>query len=253
MSDPKANVRRQFGQQAKAYAHSAEHAGDVDLSMLIERLHLTRVDRVLDIATGNGFTALAMQPLVHRVVGLDLTWEMLAEGRRLALPHATIDWLQGDVEVLPFQDHTFSVVTCRRSAHHFSDLDRALDEMTRVLRRGGRLGIADQVASEGEAGRRLMEEIEHIRDASHVRVLTPTEWETTAAAHGIAVQVADLTEPRVVLLEEWLDRAGVDAARRKTIEAVLAQASAAAQEEIGYHAGANPTFLRRWLVLIGKR
>lgn len=254
MTDPKASVRRQFGRQARAYARSATHASDVDLSMLIEQLQLTRTDRVLDIATGTGFTALAMRPLAHRVVGVDLTWEMLVEGRRMAGRRAGIDWLQGDVEALPFADQTFSVVTCRRSAHHFSNLDRALDEMTRVLRSGGTLGIVDQVGPEGEAGRRLLEEIERLRDPSHVRMLTPQEWKTMVAAHGVAVRVAEVTEQRIVSLEEWLDRAGVDDARRKAIAATLVQASVPARTELGYQGGrAAPTFLRRWLVLVGSR
>ncbi len=253
MTDPKATVQRQFARRAGAYARSATHAGDVDLSMLIERLQLKPDDRILDIATGTGFTALAMRPLADRVVGLDLTWEMLVEGRRLAVRHAGIDWIQGDVEALPFGDQTFSVVTCRRSTHHFPDLDRALEEMTRVLRLGGRLGIVDQVSPEKEAGRQLLEEVERLRDPSHVGTLTPQEWRTIAAAHGVAVLVAEVIEQRIPSFEEWLDRAGVDAGRRSKIASRLAQAPPAAQAEIGYQGGAAPTFLRRLLVLIGIR
>ncbi len=252
MADPKARVREQFGRQAGAYARSQTHAADVDLAALIKHLPLTERDRVLDVATGTGFTALAIRPRVERVVGLDLTWEMLGEGKRRAGAHAGLDWIQGDVEALPFFDQMFSVVTCRRSAHHFSQLDQALSEMVRVLRVGGWLGIVDHANPDGTAGRQLMEDQERLRDPSHVRALTPGEWRAIVEEHRVTVQVAEVHERRVAF-DEWVERAGVDAERQARLAAAFAQASPLAQEEIGYRGGARPSFVRRWFVLIGRR
>lgn len=253
MPDPKTAAQRQFGRQAAAYARSATHAHDVDLSILIEHLPLQPDDRVLDVATGTGFMAFALSAHAGRVIGLDLTWEMLVEGQRLRDSNANIDWIQGDVETLPFGDRTFSIVTCRRSAHHFPHLDRALDEMLRVLRPRGVLGIVDHVGPDGSAGGDLMHTLERMRDPSHVHAPSARGWRSLLEAHGVTVEFSDLFTQRISVFEEWLDRAGVDPARGEQISALLAGASPVAQAEIGYQGGPAPSFMRSWLVLIGRR
>ncbi len=253
MTDIKSVVQRQFGRRAEAYAQSPSHAADIDLSLLLRRLSLRADDHLLDVATGTGFTALALQSSVKVTVGLDLTREMLLEAARLAGMGSPITWVQGDAEALPFVDRSFTVVTCRRSAHHFPHLDRALEEMYRVLQPGGRLGIVDQASPDGTTGRALMEQLERLRDPSHVRGLTPARWRELVHAHGFSVPVAEVLETRLASFDEWLDRAGVDADRRTTIGATLAHASATAHTQIGYEGGASPTFVRRWIVLVGER
>jgi len=253
MPDPKTAAQRQFGRQAAAYARSATHAHDVDLPILIEHLPLQPDDHILDVATGTGFTAFALSAQAGRVIGLDLTWEMLVEAQRLRDSIANIDWIQGDVEGLPFGDGTFSIVTCRRSAHHFPHLDRALDEMLRVLRPRGVLGIVDHVGPDGSAGGDLMHTLERMRDPSHVHAPSARAWRCLLEAHGVTVEFADLFSQRVFVFEEWLARAGVDPPRGEQISALLAGASPAAQAEIGYQGRPAPSFMRSWLVLIGRR
>src|SRR2546430_11737053 len=77
MGDQKRAVQRQFGRQAGAYARSISHRRDADLDLLITHLQATPRDRVLDVATGTGFTAFALRPHVRAVVGVDLTRGML--------------------------------------------------------------------------------------------------------------------------------------------------------------------------------
>lgn len=253
MPDRKTAAQRQFGRQAAAYARSPTHAHDVDLSILTEHLPLRSDDRILDVATGTGFAASALSAHAGHVIGLDLTWEMLVEARRLEDTGATIDWIQGDVEALPFGDRTFSVVTCRRSGHHFPHLDRALDEMLRVLRPRGVLGIIDHVGPDGSAGGALMHTLERMRDPSHAYAPSAREWRDLVESHGVTVEFSDLFEQRITVFGDWLARAGVDPARGEKISSLLAGASPAAQAEIGYQGGSVPSFIRRWLVLIGRR
>ncbi|MBI2123485.1 MAG: class I SAM-dependent methyltransferase, partial [Armatimonadetes bacterium] len=141
MERKKSSVRAQFGRRAGAYARSESHTRDRDLELLLEHLRLRPEDRALDVATGTGFTAIALRSDVHSVVGLDLTHRMLLEAIRLAASAARsrsaaqgladtpgIQWVEGDVESLPFRDGAFSVVTCRRAPHHFVHLDRGIGE-----------------------------------------------------------------------------------------------------------------------------
>lgn len=244
----KSAVRRQFDRQAGAYARSLSHARDEDLRLLVEQLRLGPDDRVLDVATGTGFTALAVRPHAGRVVGLDLTRRMLEEAKRISAD-AKIDWVEGDVESLPFRDGAFSVVTCRRAPHHFGEVEQAVQEMLRVLRPGGRLGIVDQIVPEREEGRRLIEELEVLRDPSHTRSLAAVEWETLLPVHGADVTFVRVVEARQSFAQ-WVDRAGTDSGGRQSIDAALARAPADVLAAIGYEAAPERTILKRWIVVV---
>jgi len=252
VDDRRRAVQRQFGRQAGAYARSASHRRDVDLDLLLEHLQPARTDRVLDVATGTGFTALALLPLVRSVVGVDLTYGMLDEARRLAPVPGAIRWVVGDAEALPLVDGAFTIVTCRRAPHHFGDVERGVDEMLRVLAPGGRLGIVDQVPPEPDAGCVLMEALEVARDGSHVRALRASRWRSLLADRGVAVAFARVVESRQAIAS-WLDLAGVDEARRAAVAAALQRASPEARNQIGYREDPEPSFLKRWVVLVGTK
>jgi len=245
----KAAVQAQFGRQAPRYARSDSHAGDRDLDLLVSHLQVTSGDRVLDIATGTGFTAFALAAHGSWVAGLDLTAAMLAEARRLS-PDPRIVWIAGDAESLPVADAVFDAVAVRRAPHHFPHLRQALAEMRRVVRPGGRIGIVDQVPPEDEAGRLLMERLEKLRDPSHVEALTATRWRALLADVGIEIVFSDVVE-RAFTVEAWLDLGGADPRRRQAVEAALAAGSAQARAEIGDDGSEPLAFTKRWIVLVG--
>lgn len=102
--------------------------------------------RILDIGCGTGLFASRIREAMPNatVVGVDLVEGMLARG----LPrwqelgdHAAP--VQGDSERLPFASGAFDAVTCANSFHHYPHQDRAVMEMRRVLRPGGRLFLVD--------------------------------------------------------------------------------------------------------------
>ncbi|MBI2247018.1 MAG: methyltransferase domain-containing protein [Armatimonadetes bacterium] len=265
MERKKSSVRAQFGRRAGAYARSESHARDRDLELLLEHLRLRPEDRALDVATGTGFTAIALRSDVHSVVGLDLTHRMLLEAIRLAASAARsrsaaqgladtpgIQWVEGDVESLPFRDGAFSVVTCRRAPHHFVHLDRGIGEMLRVLQPDGRIGIVDQISPEEAVGLRLMEDLEALRDASHVHTLTVNEWRAVFERHEIALTFLDVVESAQAF-EGWLDLADTEIDRRRAIEQALADAPPEARRQIGYEATPERSFLKRWAVLVGRK
>ncbi len=252
MDHRKQAVQKQFSRQAGAYARSVSHRRDADLDLLLEHLQPARSDRVLDVATGTGFTAFALRPLVRSVVGVDLTHGMLAEARRLAPAPGGIGWIAGDAEALPFADGAFSIVTCRRAPHHFVRIERAVDEMLRVLARGGRLGVVDQVPPESDPGCDLMETLEVVRDSSHVRALRASRWQALLAGRSVALTCVQVVERRQTI-EAWLDLAGVDDARRGAIAGTLRRAAREAREQIGYLEDPEPSFLKRWVVLVGTK
>lgn len=248
----RSSVQRQFTRQAAAYARSASHRRDADLDALLHHLHPVRSDRVLDVATGTGFTAMAARPFVGRVIGVDLTYGMLEEARRQSSRDPGIAWVAGDAEALPFVDAAFTVVTCRRAPHHFSQIEGGIAEMLRVLARGGRLGIVDQVPPEDPLGRSLMERLEVLRDSSHVGALPASRWRAVMADHSVELIHVEVVERRQTV-EAWLELAGTEQKRRDAVAKALAGVPREALEQIGYEAAPQPSFLKRWIVLVGRK
>jgi demethylmenaquinone methyltransferase / 2-methoxy-6-polyprenyl-1,4-benzoquinol methylase len=97
-------------------------------------------NRVLDACCGTGDLALAAEREGGVVTGLDFAPRMLDRARRKS---SSVEWVEGDVLALPFADGAFDAVTVGFGVRNVPDLDRALSELGRVLRPGGRLAILE--------------------------------------------------------------------------------------------------------------
>src|SRR5207237_5896628 len=130
------DVRDSFKNVAANYSKSTFHTSSVLLQEVIDLARPKPGDLVLDVATGTGNTAFALAPHVRRVIGLDLTREMLTEAGRIAAEKkiVNVDWVIGDAEHLPFQDDTFDIYTVRAAPHHFANVDAFIAEAFRVLK-----------------------------------------------------------------------------------------------------------------------
>jgi ubiquinone/menaquinone biosynthesis C-methylase UbiE len=168
-----------FAQRAAFYATSAVHKDKAVLDRLVELARVQPTDRVLDVATGTGHTAFAFAPQVREVIATDVTPEMLSEGEKLKseLGMRNVEFRIADAHDLPFEDTSFDVVTCRRAAHHFTDIRGALREMCRVLKPGGRLVIDDRSVPEEEFVDATLNRLDWLHDHSHVRQYRPSEWQ----------------------------------------------------------------------------
>jgi ubiquinone/menaquinone biosynthesis C-methylase UbiE len=103
-------------------------------------------DRVLDVATGAGNTALAAARRVCRVTGVDYVPALLDRAReRAAAEHLRIEFQEGDAEALPFPEESFDVVLSTFGAMFAPDPAKAASEMLRVCRAGGKIGMANWV------------------------------------------------------------------------------------------------------------
>ena len=102
---------------------------------------------VLDIACGTGdFSIEALRHGVERVVGADISENMLAVAREKAREKGLEDRLEfryGDSENLDFEDGTFDAVTVAFGVRNFEHLERGLAEMCRVLRPGGKVVVLE--------------------------------------------------------------------------------------------------------------
>jgi ubiquinone/menaquinone biosynthesis C-methylase UbiE len=102
---------------------------------------------VLDVATGPGTVAREAAAIIGTsgsVVGVDISAAMLNIGRQWPVDagHAPIQYVESPATTLPLEANTFDVVYCQQGLQHMSDPHAALQEIHRVLKRGGRIGVA---------------------------------------------------------------------------------------------------------------
>lgn len=111
---------------------------------LCEAIDLRPGQRVLDVATGSGNTALAAGRRFCEVIGTDYVPELLERAKeRAAAERLNINFREGDAEALPFKDGAFDVVTSTFGAMFAPDHERTAAELARVCRPGGKIGLAN--------------------------------------------------------------------------------------------------------------
>jgi SAM-dependent methyltransferase len=177
----------QFTKQAEPFAALPAHS-DADIVRLIrEAARLQPDSRVLDVACGPGLVALAVAASVGHVTGLDLTPAMLDKARELQWRRglSNLSWDLGRADALPYAAGTFDAVLTRFSFHHFIDPERALSEMVRVCRPGGRVVVCDVYTTTADQAAEY-DQLERLRDPSHVHALRLDELRGLMNAAGLA-------------------------------------------------------------------
>ncbi|MCB8921813.1 MAG: class I SAM-dependent methyltransferase [Ardenticatenaceae bacterium] len=245
-------IQEQFGKNAQAYAESKVHKLGASLARLVELVAPQADWRVLDVATAVGHTAFAFAPHVAHVFATDITAEMLALAKKETavrkLSNVTVEF--ADAESLPYANAAFDLVTCRIAPHHFGDLAQFLSEAARVLRPGGTLAIVDNVVPGGYAGD-YVNAFEKLRDPSHGRCLTLTEWREAFVTAGLTVTHRETLDKQMDF-GFWAKRH--DAVMQRYLRAMLLHAPEAARAFLRPQQTAKGiTFRLREGIIIGRK
>lgn len=218
--DVKQRVQAQFGAAAERYVASAGHAKGDDLAQLVALAGLRGHERVLDVATGGGHTALAFAPHASEVVASDLTPDMLAAAERFVRGQGAqnVRFELADAEALPFADAGFDVVTVRIAPHHFPDPARFVAEVARVLRPGGIFLLDDNVAPEDADLATFINRVDAWRDPSHVRCLPVSEWRALIEAAGLDVEHVSDVLVKSYDFAPWAERMAMPVAEQAALE-----------------------------------
>jgi SAM-dependent methyltransferase len=145
---------------------------------------LTPEMAVLDVACGAGHASELAAPHVRQVVGVDLTRALLDLGAA-RLRDAGVDNVllqEGNATALPFVDDSFDLVFCRTALHHMVEPERAVEEMARVCRPGGRVVVEDMTAP-GTDVRDTFDDLHRALDPSHAHVLLDSELAALLERH----------------------------------------------------------------------
>jgi ubiquinone/menaquinone biosynthesis C-methylase UbiE len=161
----------------------------------VQSMNLTKDDCILDAAAGTCSFGRAAAPFVKTVICLDATPAMLAAGKEEAEKSGitNIQFINGYVDAIPFDDQYFDAVFTSNAFHHFLEMEKPFAEMHRVLKHGGQLVIKDMEATT-EALRDIEDKIETMRDPSHVKNRSRNEFLTLYEKYGYTITEQEATK-----------------------------------------------------------
>lgn len=250
------SVRRSFAGQATAFEDPTRPFGQADvMAWMSANTPAETEDMVLEVAAGTALFGRAIADRVAAVVAIDLTPEMLIEGKAAAdaADIGNVVFQVGDATSLPFLDRSFDRTISRLAIHHFDDASIPLAEMVRVIRPGGTVTVIDMVVIE-EPFVDVFNDLERRRDPAHTRALTRRGLRSAFEAAGLSI-VHTATRENVLDGERWLDQTGTPATD-------AAQIRAAWHSELagGNRTGMSPRrrgdaieFVHYWDLLVGVR
>lgn len=203
---PESRERYTHGHHPSVVAQHARRRAEVEAWFLLPRLRSGQ--RLLDVGCGPGTvtSGLARAVAPGLVTGLDAAADVLATAREHAAETglANLEFVEGDVYALDYADDTFDVVYANQLLQHLSEPVAALQEMRRVLRHGGLLGVRDADYAtmqpypkfpEFERWNALYHQVAYANNAEPDAGRVLPSWARAADFAGIE------THPNVVLLE----------------------------------------------------
>ena len=136
-------IKEYFNQKAAAWDDTIAEKDTAKLRRMARRLDIKPGSRVLDVGTGTGvFLPFLINEAGQNghITAIDLAEKMLSQARGKNF-NGYIDYLQADVSCIPLRAGLFDAVVCYSSFPHFQDKPRALAEINRVTKNGGKLII----------------------------------------------------------------------------------------------------------------
>ncbi|HKX18046.1 MAG TPA: methyltransferase domain-containing protein [bacterium] len=261
--DASADARRlneaRFTATARSYASSRVTVRREENDALLRLAAPARADRVLDVACGPGTLLLEFAPFVRHAVGVDLTAAMLEQaGKRVrdassTGPTGRVSLVRGAGERLPFPDGVFSLAVNAYALHHFGEPRRVLHEITRVVRAGGRVIISDLVGSENVQARALQNEIEHLRDPSHMGVESARGIAALLEGQGLTV-IGGAEGSQHRELGEWLRLAHTPPDRAALVRARILESLPGDRAGMTVSVdGEIVRFMHRWAIVAARK
>lgn len=249
-------INHSFEIQAPGFESETVHfAKEEYLNYTLSCVSPNRQDTLLEVAAGTCVCGRSFAPFVQTVVCLDATLPMLQIGKQEADNHHlnNMVFIKGYAQELPFLDNSFDIVFSRLAFHHFTNVNLVFSEMVRVLKPGGKLVMIDMEAAEEEL-RAIEDEIETLRDISHVRNMNKVEMTDLFTVNGLSIQKCETTEIRQKL-QNWL-------ALTKTPENVQKEILRRMEADINgvektgfypYKEDETIYFNQKWVLIIGKK
>lgn len=228
---------QRFDRIAQNFATSEVHAKSASIQRLHELIELPEDLAVIDIACGAGHLALSFGGRAHRIVGVDGAPTMLATFKGLAAArNLPVEIMLAMSESVPLPTSSFDVAVSRLAPHHFPNLQASVDEMARLLRPGGFLGIIDLHGYEEVELDEFNHELELLHDPTHIRSHKPSIWRSALSAAGLETVFFEThrrESPGGITVNRWCEIAASGDFAEHSIRSALAAASVETLNALG--------------------
>ena len=213
------DAKEQFNNQAKFYSSSKTFSAGESLDILSNLFNKKKFKSGLDIGTGAGFAAFELSKSCEKVEATDISEGMINEAKKI-MKERKINNLNFNIcsaEELKYSDKEFDIVTCRTAAHHFLDVEKFCSEVHRVLKDEGEFIIVDTITSDQIKLNNWHQEVELIRDKSHIKNLSLIEWKSILKISKFSF--LDIIQSRVTMnLNDWMERSGTSDKDKKILK-----------------------------------
>jgi len=155
-------------------------------SDLISILDIEEGISLLDVGCGTGWALRRVAELVHdngAFYGVDLSPKMIERAKESFKGRSNFHFIQSNAESIPLEGVSFDVIICTNSFHHYLNPDRALKEMFRLLRYGGKTYILDPTADTW-----LIKTVDRVLgrfDTGHVRLYSTMDFQAMFSEAGM--------------------------------------------------------------------
>ena len=221
MNDHDRELAQAFDSQAPKFERAPVQSDPAALERLVREADLPPGGLILDAGCGPGLVAAALLAAGFRVVGVDLSREMVARARtRCASSGERARFLHVSVFDASLESYgPFDGAISRFVLHHVLNPSEFVSRQVALLRPGGVLVVCDHL-TDPDAGRAdLHERIERARDRSHTRSLTGGQIVNLFAAAGLS-EIRLVEESYDLDFDEWFDRGSPDDTK-ENVRAVL--------------------------------
>ena len=136
----KENLREEFNRWAEAGRGEGMEEDHLPITLpVLEKMGLEPADNVLDVGCGAGWLSRRIARMVPegRVVGIDISDEMIRVARRGSVEHEHVLYVSGEVGEIPWEPNFFTHAISVESAYYWPEPGKGVKEMFRVLRPGG--------------------------------------------------------------------------------------------------------------------
>jgi anaerobic magnesium-protoporphyrin IX monomethyl ester cyclase len=211
-------AKRHFHDRSQGYNKSSNWVGDEQLLNGIFKMSRAKADDVvLDIACGTGMVSKQFKGRVKEVIGLDISEEMSAQAK----PYLD-RMIISSVESIPLEDASVDICVCRQGLQ-FVNLHKAMREVMRVLKPGGRV-VFCHLNAYGLYDRTDAFEIQALRNPARVNFFIPGDLESVLEEHGMKVTEVGQVRSREPI-DQWINHGASTDQERSRIKQIYMNAS----------------------------
>lgn len=152
---------------------------DKHLNVILNSLDIAPKSNILDLGTGGGYLAFPIAEInsESQVIGLDIAVKTLIQNREKAynMGLKNLSFRDYNGVKFPFENNVFDYVVTRYALHHFPNINKTFEEISRVVKSGGVFFISDPTPNEND-DIRFIDTYMQMKDDGHVKFYTKGEF-----------------------------------------------------------------------------